>query len=63
MSYTILSLLPTRLYEIQAADERILNLAGILSDHAVNGITGGIAAEKTPANKPTLAVGGHPERN
>jgi hypothetical protein len=64
MTYIILSLLPTRLYEIQGADERILQLAAALSHLSVTGITQGIAASTSPANKMTAATTAeHPERN
>ena len=64
MTYIILSLLPTRLYEIQGADERILQLAAALSHLAVTGITQGIAAATSPANKLAAATtADHPERN
>lgn len=63
MAFTILSLLPSRLYETQGADERILKLASVLSGYAVTGISTGIDGEKSVADKPAITDSTHLERN
>lgn len=61
MTSSMLSLLATRLYEIQSEDERLLTLAGILNRFAVQGIVAGIANEVV--KQLPFAACPHPERN
>ena len=61
MTYTILPNLAHLLYALKSTDERISQLASILSQYTVAGIINGIKTTITPT--PMLAEHEHPERN
>ena len=62
MTFNILAHMNVLLYALKPAHDLTLQLAGRLDYHAVCGISGGIANEKIPENKP-LPVAEHSQRN
>jgi hypothetical protein len=62
MVFNILAQMNVLLYALKPAHELTLQLAGRLDYHAVCGISGGIANEKFPKQKP-LPVAEHSQRN